>query len=104
MGRRDLRQHGPEYELKRISQEVVVLMRKTKERSSTSSGLPWNTPRFKVLRGEATSESARGGVETGLGQVDECPGGYLANPMWLPGHLFGEAGGPETRMPSAIES
>jgi len=24
--------------------------------------------------------------------------------MWLPGHLFGEAGGPETRMPSAIEN
>ena len=56
------------------------------------------------MRGEATSETVRGGVETGLGQVDECPGGYLANPMWLPGHLFGEAGGPETRMPSAIES
>ena len=83
---------------------MVVLMRKAKECSSTSSGLPWKTTRFKVLRGEVTSETVRGGVETGLGQVDECPGGYLANPMWLPGHLFGEAGGPETRMPSAIES
>lgn len=90
--------------MKWISQEVVVLMRKTKERSSTSSGLPRKTTKFKVLRGEATSESGRGGVETGLGQVDECPGGYLANPMWLPGHLFGDAGDPETRMPSAVES
>ena len=79
-------------------------MRKTKERSSTSSGLPWKTTRFKVLRGEATSESARGGAESGLGQVDECPGGHLANPMWLPGHLFDDAGGTETRMPSAVES
>ena len=79
-------------------------MRKAKERSSTHSGLPWKITKFRVLRGEATSESARGGVETGLGQVDECPGGHLANPMWLPGHLFDEAGGPETRMPSAIEN
>ena len=87
-----------------ISQEVVVLMRKTKERSSTSSELPRKITKFKVLRGEATSESVRGGVETGFGQVDECPGGCLANPMWLPGHLFDDAGDPETRMSSAVES
>ena len=48
--------------------------------------------------------AARGGTEPWFGQVDECPGGHLENPMWLPGHLFDDAGGPETRMPSAVEN
>lgn len=93
--------------MKWISQEVVVLMRKAKEHgSSISAELPRRATRFKVLRGEgdAMLHAARGGAEPWFGQVDECPGGHLENPMWLPGHLFDDAGGPETRMPSAVEN
>ena len=36
-----------------------------------------------------------------LGRIDECLGGHLANPMWLPGHLFDGAGAPELWIPDA---
>ena len=36
-----------------------------------------------------------------LGRIDECLGGHLANPMWLPGHLFDGSEAPELWIPDA---
>ncbi|WP_130874382.1 hypothetical protein [[Pseudopropionibacterium] massiliense] len=79
-------------------------MRRTKELESTSLEAPRKTSRFKVLRGEGGSTMEWDGMDPELGRIDENLGGYLANPMWLPGHLFEGAERPEAWIPSALES
>ena len=80
---------------------MVVLMRRTKECKSTSLEVPRKTSRLKVLRGEGRPVEERSDVDPELGRIDECLGGHLANPMWLPGHLFDGAGAPELWIPDA---
>ena len=83
---------------------MVVLMRRTKECKSTSLEVPRKTSRFKVLRGEGCPAVERSNVDSELGRIDECLGGHLANPMWLPGHIFGGAEVSEAWIPDAFES
>lgn len=83
---------------------MVVLMRRTKECKSTSLEVPRKTSRLKVLRGEGCPAVERSDVDPELGRIDECLGGHLANPMWLPGYLFDGAGAPETWIPDALEN
>ena len=58
-----------------------------KECKLTSLEIPRKTSRLKVLRGEGHPVEERSDVDPELGRIDECLGGHLANPMWLPGHL-----------------
>ena len=80
---------------------MVVLMRRMKEYKLTSLEIPRKTSRLKVLRGEGRPVEERRDVDPELGRIDECLGGHLANPMWLPGHLFDGAEGPELWIPDA---
>ena len=80
---------------------MVVLMRRKKERALTSLETLRKTSKFKVLRGEGGPAEERSDLDPELGRIDECLGGHLANPMWLPGHLFDGAGAPELWIPDA---
>jgi hypothetical protein len=79
-------------------------MRRATEHVPAILDAPDKTARLTLLRGDGVSVVSQDGGELGAAQGVECPGGGLANPLWLPGYLFGDAGGEETPMPRAVQS
>ena len=45
--------------------------------------------KLTVLRGQGDVSGEKQETDLIAGQIEQSPGGHLANPMWLPGHLFG---------------